>query len=167
MAIVTSEIVEDKVLSNPSRRSIVEKTCGSFGVGYSYRYKLSIGADETINLAAHAVDAWDGRVLKEKNQYLVNAREGISPEVPLTPDYATIPALKKYLIRQGFILAGQQSAIAIIPLIDSLSDANIRATVDITQARVDQIRARVVNLKPIDTAIEDDKGDIIAEEEDI
>ncbi len=166
-AIISSEVILDVVQGNTDRRSIREEHLDHMGVYHYISYRADVGADETIFLDSHADSLWNSLIEAERKEYLINARVGISPEVPLDPDYAAIPALKKFLIRQGFIMGQLTESISLIGLINSLSDANIKNTVGISQARVNQMRARVMVLEGLDTDIQSDSLNIILDEDGI
>lgn len=159
MSIISSEIVEDSLQAH-DRRRIREKHTDHLGVIHLRAGEIGMGVDAVANMNARVAGIEENLANVEIDKYVQMAEEGIEIDPTIVPDHTTKANILKALIKQAFLWAGHTIAFSVIATIDSLTDIQIKNTVGITQAKVDKIRNRVINLKLIRTAVNDDLLDI-------
>lgn len=160
MGIVSSVIIEDSEQGNTGKRSIREKHIDHLGKEHYVSYKLDVGVDEIVVMNNRVAEIEKGLEQAEIQKYIDIARAGIEINPAATTDYATKAQVLKALIKETFLFADHTIAFSIIAIIDSLTDAQLKNIVGITQVKVNKIRNRITNLKLIRTAVNDDLVDV-------
>lgn len=163
MSIISSEIIEDSP-QETGRRRIREKHVDHLGGVHTLMYKCNVGFDANAKLASRAVEIQSNLVEREILGYIKQMDRGIDVNPVITTEFATNNRLLKRLFKHALISRAEK-AITLIEVTDSLTDTQIKNKTEFTQARVDKIRARVVNLKQLKIAIANDDLEVEGEED--
>jgi len=138
MASIVSSVIASDVVQVDGRHAVVEQHTDSFGIAHPFVYLAEIGTDINAMLAAHATQVLNSLVSGEisNNIALVEAFGSLAQPIFL---YTTM-AQNATPIREAYRVSTQGQAIQIGDYLNTLTDAQLAAGFNITQAQAANLR---------------------------
>lgn len=160
--IISSQILSISFQVDGTRDIVEEHTCI---LGRKYRIKYNAQSKVDIDVQMQARIPY--LEFSIKNQELYNTLDRVlsgEDSAKIKGEYLTTEEIQKYLLEWFTKHTVAEKVYLLTSLIDILSDEQIISMIEITQPEVDDIRARVIDLKDIQTKIELDDAKVSAVE---
>lgn len=154
MAIIVSSTIISVSPQIDGTRDIIEEHICILNKKYIINYNAHPIVDINVQLLARVPFLESALIEQDLNDVIFQIQTGIDP-LNVVVKYCTKAQAVKKLLR-WFITHRAWDVWLIIPLIDSLTDLQLKNFLGITQAKADIIRARVISLKVIKISINSD-----------
>lgn len=154
MGVSTSEIVSNVDLGD-GRRAVHFRCVDDEGVTYDYETVID-SADDVNTILTNRVDRLTSSLkLTEANRIIRSIRHGADPNTLPLYHHTRGQALA-VLITEYRKTADVYFGLKVAPIVEGLTDQQLRNSLGVTQERVNAIRARVANLRLMETELNAD-----------
>ena len=152
---IVSSIITENLIQKDGRRDITEVHIDHLGIKHFVRWTaINSATDINALMILRIPSLWENLIEQDINDAISQVQGGADPRA-VTLKYATAQQAVKALLLWAFKNKAWE-AWKVIPLIDSLTDTQLRNILEIDQTKVNKIRARIIGLKDIKTMVETD-----------
>lgn len=158
MTITASAIITDRPQADGMRK-IREEHIDSLGVKHYRQFTAAADYDEAAGLAIAASEIAASLISREQASYITAIESGTNPfrsseNVEVTPNFNTRAAMLSIVLGYFLSLEDPVGLAPAVPYLDNLTDQSLMALLSLTQAEVDVLRARALEVVAIQADID-------------